>query len=122
MRDLTDDATGRPHCAPQQSGGKADLGLWSRRRAILDRSALVAIELQKPEVGALLRRTNHAAYRTIGAATLLETGIVLSARNNGDASGIVTATGERRHGVMPTEDRPTGPVVRHCSEQRGRAV
>lgn len=85
MRNFTDDATGRPPYAP-----KADPGLWSRRRVILDRSALVAIELQKPRVHALLRRTNHAAYRTIWAATLLETGIVLSARNNGDARGVVT--------------------------------
>ena len=47
---------------------------------IIDSSALVAIVLQEPEAEDLLRRMRDASSLAIGAATLLETGIVLSAR------------------------------------------
>ena len=46
---------------------------------ILDRSAQIAIMLQEPAAERLLQRMREASYLDIGAATLLETGIVLSA-------------------------------------------
>lgn len=56
---------------------------------IIDSSALVAIVLQEPEADDLLRRMRDASSLAIGAATLLETGIVLSARINDDARGLL---------------------------------
>lgn len=56
---------------------------------IIDSSALVAIVLQEPEADNLLRRMRDASSLAIGAATLLETGIVLSARLNDDARGLL---------------------------------
>ncbi len=56
---------------------------------ILDSSALVAIVLQEPAAERLLERMRHASYLAIGAATLLETGIVLSSRLHGDARGLL---------------------------------
>jgi len=56
---------------------------------IIDRSALVAIVLQEPDAHDLLRRMRDAPSLSIGAATLLETGIVLSARLNSDARGLL---------------------------------
>jgi ribonuclease VapC len=56
---------------------------------IIDSSALVAIVLQQPEANDLLRRMRDASSLSIGAATLLETGIVLSARLNDDARGLL---------------------------------
>ena len=56
---------------------------------IIDSSALVAIVLQEPEADALLQRMRDASSLAIGAATLLETGIVLSARLNDDARGLL---------------------------------
>lgn len=56
---------------------------------ILDSSALVAIVMQEPEARPLLDRMREAPHVAIGAATLLETGIVLSARLNGDARGLL---------------------------------
>ncbi len=56
---------------------------------IIDSSALVAIVLQEPEADDLLRRMRDASSLAIGAATLLETGIVLSARLNDDARGLL---------------------------------
>lgn len=56
---------------------------------ILDSSALVAIVLQEPAAERLLQRMREASYLAIGAATLLETGIVLSARLHDDARGLL---------------------------------
>jgi ribonuclease VapC len=56
---------------------------------IIDSSALVAIVLQEPEADDLLRRMRDASSLAIGAATLLETGIVLSARIDDDARGLL---------------------------------
>ncbi len=56
---------------------------------IIDSSALVAIVLQESEASDLLRRMRDAASLSIGAATLLEAGIVLSARLNTDARGLL---------------------------------
>ena len=55
---------------------------------ILDSSALVAIVLREPGWQALLDRTRLAEGSVgVGAATLVETAIVLSARLNEDARG-----------------------------------
>ena len=56
---------------------------------IIDSSALVAIVLQEPEADRLLQRMRDASYLAIGAATLLKTGIVLSARLREDARGLL---------------------------------
>ena len=56
---------------------------------ILDTSALVAIVLREPEAERLLERMRSASEVSIGAATLLETGIVLSARLQDDARGMI---------------------------------
>ena len=56
---------------------------------ILDSSALVAIVLQEHAAERLLQRMRDASYLAIGAATLLETGIVLSARLHDDARGLL---------------------------------
>lgn len=56
---------------------------------IIDSSALVAIVLQEPDAERLLQRMRNESYLAIGAATLLETGIVLSSRLNDDARGLL---------------------------------
>lgn len=56
---------------------------------ILDSSALVAIVLQEPAAERLLQRVREAPQLAIGAATLLEAGIVLSARLQADARGLL---------------------------------
>jgi len=56
---------------------------------ILDSSALVAIVLREPASESLLTRMRGAPNLGIGAATLLEAGIVLSARLNTDARGLL---------------------------------
>ncbi len=56
---------------------------------MLDSSALVAIVLQEPEAEGLLARMRSASSLSMGAATLLETGIVLSARLKIDARGLL---------------------------------
>ena len=56
---------------------------------ILDSSALVAIVLREPAAERLLQRMRDASFLAIGAATLLETCIVLSARLNDDARGLL---------------------------------
>jgi ribonuclease VapC len=56
---------------------------------ILDSSALVAIVLQEPDAEGLLQRMREAPQLGIGAATLLEAGIVLSARLQADARGLL---------------------------------
>ena len=56
---------------------------------IPDSSALVAIVLHEPAAERLLHRMRDASYLAIGAATLLETGIVLSARLHDDSRGLL---------------------------------
>jgi ribonuclease VapC len=56
---------------------------------ILDSSAVVAIMLREPECEQLLARMRDAPRLGIGAATLLETGIVVSARLADDARGLL---------------------------------
>lgn len=57
---------------------------------ILDSSALVAIVMREPQFKRLLARMREASHLAIGAATLLETGIVLSARLDVDARGLLS--------------------------------
>ncbi len=56
---------------------------------MLDSSALVAIVLQEADADRLLARMRAATSVAIGAATLLECGIVLSARLHMDARGLL---------------------------------
>ena len=56
---------------------------------ILDSSAVIAIVLREPEYESLLARMASAPQLRIGAASLLESGIVLSARLGQDARGML---------------------------------
>ena len=56
---------------------------------ILDASALVAIVLDEPERELLVARINAADAIGVGAPTLVEAGIVLSARAGQDASAVL---------------------------------
>ena len=57
---------------------------------ILDSSALVAIVLREPEQDRILERMDAASRLGIGAPTLVEVAIVLSARLGNDARGLVS--------------------------------
>jgi ribonuclease VapC len=57
---------------------------------ILDSSALVAVVLREPEQDRMLERMDAATRLGIGAPTLVETAIVLSARLATDARGLVS--------------------------------
>lgn len=57
---------------------------------ILDSSALVAIAFQEPGFERLLNALDSAARVGIGAPTLVETTVVLSARTGTDARGLVS--------------------------------
>lgn len=57
---------------------------------ILDSSALVAITLDEPERPDLLAKLTTADVIAVGAPTLVETGIVLSARTGTDATDMLT--------------------------------
>jgi ribonuclease VapC len=56
---------------------------------ILDASALVAIALDEPERGILVAKVNAADSVAVGAPTVVEAGIVLSARAGQDASAVL---------------------------------
>jgi ribonuclease VapC len=56
---------------------------------ILDSSAVVAIMLREPDCERLLAQMRDAPRLGIGAATLLEAGIVVSARLADDARGLL---------------------------------
>jgi len=56
---------------------------------ILDSSAIVAIVMQEPEHARLLERMSEAPRVAVGAPTLIEAGIVLSARLGRDARGLL---------------------------------
>jgi ribonuclease VapC len=57
---------------------------------ILDPSAIVALMLREPGHDRLLRAIAEAAVVGIGAPTLVETGMVLTARIQGDARALLT--------------------------------
>jgi ribonuclease VapC len=56
---------------------------------ILDASALIAIALDEPEREILVAKVNAADTIAVGAPTLVEAGIVLSARAGQDASAVL---------------------------------
>ena len=56
---------------------------------ILDSSALIAIALDEPEREILVAKFNAADTVAVGAPTLVEAGIVLSARAGQDASAVL---------------------------------
>jgi len=56
---------------------------------ILDASALVAIALDEPEREILVAKINAADSVAVGAPTVVEAGIVLSARTGQDASAVL---------------------------------
>lgn len=56
---------------------------------ILDASALVAIALDEPERPMLVAKINAAETVAVGAPTLVEAGIVLSARMEQDATAVL---------------------------------
>jgi ribonuclease VapC len=56
---------------------------------ILDTSALIAIALDEPEREILVAKINVADGIAVGAPTLVEAGIVLSARAGQDASAVL---------------------------------
>jgi ribonuclease VapC len=56
---------------------------------ILDASALIAIALDEPEREMLVAKVNAAGAIAVGAPTLVEAGIVLSARAGQDASAVL---------------------------------
>jgi len=57
---------------------------------ILDSSAIVAIALQEPGFEELLEKVARARTVRVGVPTLTETAIVLSARLNQDARGVLS--------------------------------
>ena len=58
---------------------------------ILDASALIAIVLDEPEREILVAKINAADTIAVGAPTLVEAGIVLSARAGQDVSAVLMA-------------------------------
>lgn len=57
---------------------------------ILDSSAIVAIALDEPVRTAFVERINLAESVAVAAPTLVEAGIVLSARTGDDAAGVLS--------------------------------
>lgn len=79
---------------------------------ILDSSAVVAIMLREPDCESLLTRIATAPRVGIGAATLLEAGIVLSARLNQDARGrLARLLQESGISVVPITDAHFGVAM-----------
>lgn len=79
---------------------------------ILDSSAVVAIMLREPECESLLTRISSAPRVGIGAATLLEAGIVLSARLRQDARGrLARLLQESGISVVPVTDAHFGVAM-----------
>lgn len=79
---------------------------------ILDSSAVVAIMLREPEYESLLTRIASAPRVGIGAATLLEAGIVLSARLQQDARGrLARLLQESGISVVPITDAHFGVAM-----------
>jgi hypothetical protein len=60
---------------------------------ILDSSAIVGIVLREPGFETLVRKLTQAEAVAVGAPTLVETGIVLTARLGRDARGLFPEDG-----------------------------
>lgn len=79
---------------------------------ILDSSVLVALALREPGVEQLLERIGAADRVAIGAATLLEAGIVISARLERDARGLLARLlAEGGITVLPVSDAHFGVAM-----------
>lgn len=72
---------------------------------VLDTSAIVAIALNEDDCTAMVRQIDQAARIWVSAATLVEAGIVLSARLNRDARGLLAEFVEEAR----AEINPFGP-------------
>lgn len=79
---------------------------------ILDSSAVVAIALREPGFESLLAAMDGAARIGIGAPTLVETAVVLSARTGMDGRGLVSRIVlEADIAVVPFTDAHFGTAV-----------
>jgi ribonuclease VapC len=79
---------------------------------ILDSSALVAVVLREPGYDRILGRMDAAGRLGIGAPTLVETAIVLSARLTTDARGLVSRLLIEGHiAVVPFTDAHFGVAL-----------
>ena len=79
---------------------------------ILDSSAVVAIFLQEPGYETLFAKLASAEVAGIGAPTLVECGIVLSARMNVDARGLLSRFLEEANvRVVPFTDAHFGVAL-----------
>lgn len=79
---------------------------------ILDTSAIVAILFQEPGYELLLQKLTAAAEVGIGAPTLVECGIVLGARLNQDARGLLARfVVEAGVTIIPFSDAHYGAAV-----------
>ena len=80
---------------------------------ILDASAVVAIFFQEPEYKVLLTKLAAAEWVGIGAPTLVECSIVLTARMNLDARGLVARFLHESHvSVIPFTDAHYGLALK----------
>jgi ribonuclease VapC len=79
---------------------------------ILDSSAIVAIFFQEPGYDKLLQQINSAEEVGVGAPTLVECGLVLSARMNRDARGLLARFIEEANVVVvPFTDAHFGVAI-----------
>lgn len=79
---------------------------------ILDSSAIVAIVLQEPHFDRVLEKLCSAPVVGVGAPTLTETAIVLSARLNQDARGLLSRfIDEASISTVPFGDAHYGTAV-----------
>lgn len=76
---------------------------------ILDSSALVAIALDEPDRSDLLAKIDAADVIAVGAPTLVEAGIVLSARAGTDATHVITELVAATDAVVVELGPITGP-------------
>lgn len=79
---------------------------------ILDSSAIAAITFQEPGYEMVLQKLSNAEEAGIGAPTLVECGIVLSARLNQDARGLLARFLEETNvSVVPFTDAHYGVAI-----------
>lgn len=82
---------------------------------ILDSSAVVAIFFKEPQYETLLQKLAEAQVVGIGAPTLVECGIVLSARMNTDARGLLSRfLSEINATVIPFSEAHFGIATGAC--------